>query len=174
MPRYAARAARGQKQWCGRHQMASNRFSSLPFGAIVSWLCSKFRRHAPLRRDDRSRRRLAVDRTGEFFTLLGPSGCEDHAAADDRGFDARTMPARAATRAAARAAMRTARPSAADILDGQDLTGVPPSGGRCARVQSYALFPHMTVAANVAFPLKMGTRRSKRLPQGHEALSDVH
>lgn len=41
-------------------------------------------------------------------------------------------------------------------IDGQDATRLPPSKRRLAMVfQSYALYPHMTVRNNIAFPLKM-------------------
>ena len=41
-------------------------------------------------------------------------------------------------------------------LDGQDITAVNPATRNIGMVfQNYALFPHMTVAANIAFPLKM-------------------
>ncbi|UFN48310.1 ABC transporter ATP-binding protein [Roseomonas sp. OT10] len=40
------------------------------------------------------------------------------------------------------------------VLDGQDITGLPPEKRDFGMVfQGYALFPHMTVAENVAFPL---------------------
>jgi len=41
-------------------------------------------------------------------------------------------------------------------IDGQDVTGVAPAKRRLAMVfQSYALYPHMTVRKNIAFPLRM-------------------
>ena len=41
-------------------------------------------------------------------------------------------------------------------LDGKDVTELPPSQRGLAMVfQSYALYPHMTVRKNIAFPLKM-------------------
>jgi len=41
-------------------------------------------------------------------------------------------------------------------IDGRDVTGEAPAKRRLAMVfQSYALYPHMTVAQNIAFPLKM-------------------
>ncbi len=41
-------------------------------------------------------------------------------------------------------------------IDGRDVTGEAPSKRKLAMVfQSYALYPHMTVAKNIAFPLKM-------------------
>jgi len=41
-------------------------------------------------------------------------------------------------------------------IDGSDVTGEAPAKRKLAMVfQSYALYPHMTVAKNIAFPLKM-------------------
>ncbi|QRM56481.1 ABC transporter ATP-binding protein [Sinorhizobium sp. BG8] len=42
------------------------------------------------------------------------------------------------------------------VIDGKDATGLPPSKRRLSMVfQSYALYPHMSVRSNIAFPLKM-------------------
>ncbi|GLK64582.1 ATP-binding cassette domain-containing protein (plasmid) [Paracoccus kondratievae] len=42
------------------------------------------------------------------------------------------------------------------VIDGQDVTVAPPSRRKLAMVfQSYALYPHMSVRKNIAFPLKM-------------------
>ena len=42
------------------------------------------------------------------------------------------------------------------LLDGQDFTDAPPARRGLAMVfQSYALYPHMSVRDNIAFPLKM-------------------
>jgi spermidine/putrescine transport system ATP-binding protein len=74
---------------------------------------------------------------GEFFTLLGPSGCgKTTLLRMIAGFDA---------------------PDGGTILfDGRDLLGVPPEKRNLHTVfQSYALFPHMSVAQNIAFPLQM-------------------
>ena len=78
----------------------------------------------------------------EFFSLLGPSGCGKTTTLRMlAGFE---------------------RPSEGQILiDGRDASAVPPNGRDTNMVfQSYALFPHMTVAQNVAF----GPQR-KRLPR---------
>jgi spermidine/putrescine transport system ATP-binding protein len=41
-------------------------------------------------------------------------------------------------------------------LDGRDMAGIPPEARNIHTVfQSYALFPHMSVADNIAFPLRM-------------------
>jgi spermidine/putrescine ABC transporter ATP-binding subunit len=54
-------------------------------------------------------------------------------------------------------------PDAGDILfDDRSVANVPPHHRDIGMVfQSYALFPHLTVAQNVAFPLKMRTKLSK-------------
>jgi spermidine/putrescine transport system ATP-binding protein len=73
---------------------------------------------------------------GEFFTLLGPSGCgKTTTLRMIAGFE---------------------RPTSGRImLDGEDVAGVPPHRRNVNTVfQSYALFPHLDVAANVAFGLK--------------------
>jgi spermidine/putrescine transport system ATP-binding protein len=74
---------------------------------------------------------------GEFFTLLGPSGC------------GKTTLLRCI------AGFET--PSAgAILLSGRDITAEPPNRRPVNTVfQSYALFPHLTVAQNVAFGLEM-------------------
>ncbi len=76
-------------------------------------------------------------RAGEFFTLLGPSGC------------GKTTLLRLI------AGFET--PDAGQILlDGADLAPVPAERRPINTVfQSYALFPHLTVWDNVAFPLRM-------------------
>ncbi|MDP2134846.1 MAG: ABC transporter ATP-binding protein [Sulfuritalea sp.] len=94
---------------------------------------------------------------GEFFTLLGPSGCgKTTILRMIAGFDA---------------------PDAGDILlDGHSLAGVPPEQRPLHTVfQSYALFPHMTVAGNIAFPLEMGGRpRAEIDARVKETLALVH
>ena len=74
---------------------------------------------------------------GEFFTLLGPSGCgKTTILRMIAGFD---LPDEGAI-----------------VLDGVDLKDTPPERRPIHTVfQSYALFPHMTVAQNIAFPLRM-------------------
>ncbi|MEQ1769284.1 MAG: ABC transporter ATP-binding protein [Devosia sp.] len=79
---------------------------------------------------------LDVD-DGEFVTLLGPSGC------------GKTTTLRMVAGFIA--------PDTGEIrFNGQRVNEVPPHKRNTAMVfQSYALFPHMTVAQNVAFGLKM-------------------
>lgn len=76
-------------------------------------------------------------RPGEFFTFLGPSGCgKTTLLRMIAGFEA---------------------PSGGSIqIAGRSMVGVPPHRRPVNLVfQSYALFPHLTVAENVGFPLKM-------------------
>src|SRR5215470_2096133 len=84
----------------------------------------------------------AVDRLsldifeGEFFALLGPSGCGK------------------TTLLRLLAGFETPEEGRV-LLDGTDLAGVPPHRRPVNMMfQSYALFPHLTVAGNVAFGLK--------------------
>jgi spermidine/putrescine transport system ATP-binding protein len=93
---------------------------------------------------------------GEFFTLLGPSGCgKTTLLRMIAGFD---LP-----------------DSGQILLDGVDLVGIPPEQRPvCTVFQNYALFPHMTVAANIAFPLKMAKVPADQIrTRVEEALEDV-
>ncbi|MCF8068972.1 MAG: ABC transporter ATP-binding protein [Desulfobacterales bacterium] len=73
----------------------------------------------------------------EFFTLLGPSGCGKTTLLRlIAGFEYSTR--------------------GQILLYGENLIGLPPQKRPINTVfQHYALFPHMTVAENVAFPMKM-------------------
>jgi putative spermidine/putrescine transport system ATP-binding protein len=85
-------------------------------------------------------------RPGEFVTLLGPSG------------SGKTTTLRII-------AGFTQPDEGTVVLDGQDLTRVPPHRRGVGMVfQNYALFPHMTVAGNIAFPLEM-----RRVPRAERA-----
>ena len=62
------------------------------------------------------------------------------------------------------------------LLDGQDVTRVPPYRRSVNTVfQNYALFPHMNVAKNVEYPLKMKGRASRTsiTTAAHQALELV-
>ena len=74
---------------------------------------------------------------GEFFTLLGPSGCGKTTLLRlIAGFEHPT--------------------AGAILLDGADISGLPPFRRPVNTVfQSYALFPHLTVAENIGFGLEM-------------------
>jgi putative spermidine/putrescine transport system ATP-binding protein len=95
-------------------------------------------------------------RAGEFFTLLGPSGSGKTTTLRlIAGFE---------------------RPDEGRIeLHGRDVTGRPPYLRDVNTVfQDYALFPHMTVAENVGYGLRVrGVRRSQRQPRIEEALRMV-
>jgi spermidine/putrescine transport system ATP-binding protein len=81
---------------------------------------------------------VSVDiRRGEFFTLLGPSGCGKTTLLRlIAGFE---MPTEGTI-----------------LLDGADITTLPPNKRPVNTVfQSYALFPHLTVAQNISFGLEM-------------------
>src|SRR5215208_8014524 len=98
---------------------------------------------------------LAVGK-GEFVSFLGPSGCGKTT----------TLQMIAGFLDPSRGAIR---------LEGRDLTVVPPAKRGLGIVfQSYALFPHMTAAANVAFGLEMrGIAKAERDRQVEEALALV-
>ena len=95
----------------------------------------------------------AVDRLSlavaenEFFALLGPSGCgKTTLLRMIAGFE---------------------RPDEGRIrLDGKDITDMRPNRRPVNMMfQSYALFPHMTVAANVAYGLEMDGVKGAELNQ---------
>jgi len=98
---------------------------------------------------------LAVGR-GELFSLLGESGCgKTTLLRMIAGFE---MP-----------------DSGRVVIDGRDMTNVPPYERPVNMVfQSYALFPHMTVAQNVAYGLRQeGMARGERDERVSEVLSLV-
>ena len=90
---------------------------------------------------------------GEFFALLGPSGC-------GKTTLLRTI-----------AGLESASSGAVRIGD-RDVTRLPPGARDVAMVfQDYALFPHMTVADNIAYPLRIkkvdrAERRAKAAETG--------
>ena len=73
---------------------------------------------------------------GEFIVLLGPSGC--------------------GKTTLMRMIAGLEKPTAGEVLiGGQVVTHLPPRARKIAMVfQSYALYPHLTVFKNIAFPLK--------------------
>ena len=95
-------------------------------------------------------------RKGEFFTLLGPSGCGKTTLLRlIAGFETPT--------------------SGQILLSGKDITNIPPNQRRVNTVfQSYALFPHLSVADNIAFGLEMlGRPKSEIKPRVEEMLELV-
>jgi ABC-type sugar transport system ATPase subunit len=102
----------------------------------------------------------AVDRVdidvkpGQFVTLLGPSGCGKSTTLNMiAGLE---------------------QPSEGRILiGGRDVTNLPPSERDIAMVfQSYALYPHLSVFENIAFPLRARRRRTAE-PELRERVTQV-
>jgi multiple sugar transport system ATP-binding protein len=89
---------------------------------------------------------------GEFFALLGPSGC-------GKTTLLRTI-----------AGLETPTEGALVIRD-RDVTSLPPGKRNLAMVfQDYALYPHMDVADNIAYPLKVKrVSKTERLERAAEA-----
>ena len=93
---------------------------------------------------------------GEFFSMLGPSGCgKTTTLRMIAGFEDPT--------------------SGRIVLRGEDVTSVGPAQRNLNMVfQEYGLFPHMTVADNVEFGLKVkGTARGERGPRVAEAIESM-
>ncbi|MFJ6671280.1 ABC transporter ATP-binding protein [Actinosynnema sp. NPDC091369] len=89
---------------------------------------------------------------GELFALLGPSGCGKTTLL--RTIAGLELPAAGAV-----------------AIGSRDVTRLPPGRRGVAMVfQDYALFPHMTVAENIAYPLRV--RRETRARQ-RDAAADV-
>jgi spermidine/putrescine transport system ATP-binding protein len=95
-------------------------------------------------------------KAGEFVVLLGPSGSGKTTLLNMIG--------------------GFAEPSAGQVLiDGEDVTDLPPAKRPTATVfQDYALFPHMSLANNVAFGLRMRkVPKAERLAKAAEMLKLV-
>lgn len=93
---------------------------------------------------------------GEFFTLLGPSGCgKTTLLRMIAGFESPDL--------------------GQILLDGRDIQNLPPEKRPLHTVfQSYALFPHMTVRDNIAFPLKMAKlNKSEIIERVNSQISSV-
>ena len=80
---------------------------------------------------------------GEFVVFVGPSGCGKSTLLRlIAGLEDLT--------------------SGTIMIDGRDVTNEAPAKRKLAMVfQSYALYPHMTVAKNIAFPLKMAGEKQE-------------
>ena len=88
-----------------------------------------------------------VTKDGEFLVLLGPSGCgKTTLLRMIAGFET---------------------PSAGElVIAGEVVNDLPPRARKIAMVfQSYALYPHMTVFKNIAFPLKAQRVAKAAIPQ---------
>ena len=94
---------------------------------------------------------------GEFAVFVGPSGCgKSTLLRMIAGLEDLT--------------------SGSISIDGEDATNVPPSKRGLAMVfQSYALYPHMTVRKNIAFPMRMAkmdkAEQDRRIEQAASALN---
>lgn len=91
---------------------------------------------------------------GEFVALLGPSGC--------------------GKTTLLRIVAGLEQPDGGTVaIDGRDMRDVPPDGRKLSMVfQSYALFPHLSVAENIAFGLRVrGVSRDERNRRVREALA---
>jgi ABC-type sugar transport system ATPase subunit len=90
---------------------------------------------------------------GEFFTLLGPSGC--------------------GKTTTLRLVAGLTYPDRGKVLIGdRDVTRVPPAERRIAMVfQNYALYPHMTVGGNIAYPLKLRGKPADEIAGKVEAIA---
>ncbi|TCU39980.1 ABC transporter ATP-binding protein [Rhizobium azibense] len=92
---------------------------------------------------------------GKFLTILGPSGSgKTTLLRMIAGFD---------------------RPTSGEIfINGQPVSAVPPHRRAIGMVfQKLALFPHMTAAENVAFPLKMRRHDARTIPEKVERYLDL-
>jgi multiple sugar transport system ATP-binding protein len=88
-----------------------------------------------------------LTKDGEFLVLLGPSGCgKTTLLRMIAGFE---------------------KPSAGELLIGGEVVNdLPPRARKIAMVfQSYALYPHMTVFKNIAFPLKAQGIEKSAIPK---------
>ena len=94
---------------------------------------------------------------GEFLVLLGPSGCGK-------------------TTALRMVAGLESVTSGRILIGDRDVTRVLPKYRDIAMVfQSYALYPHMTVAENIGYPLKLrGVPEDEREAQVRDAAAKVH
>ncbi|SMC47230.1 ABC transporter ATP-binding protein [Primorskyibacter flagellatus] len=94
---------------------------------------------------------------GEFVVFVGPSGCGK------------------STLLRLIAGLEDTTSGTIEI-DGKDATGLPPAKRGLAMVfQSYALYPHMSVRKNIAFPMKMAgmpkEEQDKRIAAAAKALN---
>jgi len=96
---------------------------------------------------------LSVDK-GEFLTLLGPSGCGKSTVL--RMIAGLEQPTRGQV-----------------LLDGKDVTRLGPGDRNMSMVfQSYALYPHMTVAENIASGLKLRKVPRQEIDQRIQEVGD--
>ena len=150
-PKKAARCPRHSSRLCCRRQSEPRRqdpdLTRGSFAPVANMFSVPPWRHGPSSRSSNVTKRFgdftAVDALTldiferEFFALLGPSGCGK------------------TTLLRMLAGFETPDDRARRCSTDEDLAGVPPYRRPVNMMfQSYALFPHMTVAGNVAFGLK--------------------
>ena len=94
----------------------------------------------------------ATIREGEFFSLLGPSGCgKTTLLRTIAGFEGISK--------------------GVVLIDGKDVADVPANRRPTNMVfQSYAIFPHLTVAENVGFGLRKGDPLKDKLNEAIKAV----
>ncbi len=94
-------------------------------------------------------------RKGEFFSLLGPSGCgKTTLLRIIAGFEEPTH--------------------GSVLIDGTDVSPFPPNKRRVNTIfQNYALFSHLTVFENVAFPLRIKKQGKREIQEKVEELLDL-
>ncbi len=92
-------------------------------------------------------------KSGEFLVILGPSGC--------------------GKTTLLRIIAGLEKPTTGRIyFNGKDVTDLPPSKREIGMVfQNYALYPHMTVFENLAFPLKMAGLEGRRIKAEVEGIA---
>ncbi|MFN3433570.1 MAG: ABC transporter ATP-binding protein [Sphingomonas sp.] len=92
---------------------------------------------------------------GEFVAIVGPSGCGKSTLL--------------------RLIAGLEQPSTGRIvIGGRDVTHVPPADRGLAMVfQSYALYPHLTVAENIAFPLRVARRPKPEVRERVAAVAEA-
>lgn len=128
--------------------------TSMSLMTLMSEMMIMTQEHAPVRFQNVTRRFgsvLALDdfsldiAAGEFVTLLGPSGSGKSTALNIlAGFDQAT--------------------SGEVFIADQSVGALPPERRNVGMVfQSFALFPHMSVFENVAFPLRMRKRKASEI-----------
>lgn len=92
---------------------------------------------------------------GEFIVFLGPSGCGKTT----------TLRMLAGLEQVSGGSI---------LLDGRDITGLQPRNRDISMIfQSYAVWPHMTVAENIAYPLKLRKLRKNEIASKVEKVAEV-
>ncbi len=92
---------------------------------------------------------------GEFIVFLGPSGCGK-------------------TTTLRMIAGLEAVSAGTIVLDGRDITNLAPRDRNISMIfQSYAVWPHMTVAENIGYPLKLRRQKRAAIAEKVERVAEV-